>query len=389
MKNAFLLYTLSSSLILACGPKENESNLRANQSSGTATEYLVKLSKKSKERSLSELNLVRNLLQQNGDGPIKPLSEGSGVFMVRSDDKNIQNIRDELKDAIIEPNHMAYTTSLGRQPNAPWGLDRIDSKGLDNQYTFSETGQNVHVYVVDTGIRSSHSEFAGRVGQGRNFTSANQADTDDCTGHGTHVAGTILGSIYGVAKQATVHPIRVLGCSGSGSYSSIIDALNWIKANAQKPAVVNMSLGGSQSQILNSAVNELVQSGIPVIVSAGNDRRDSCNASPASAELAITVGATNKTDQLASFSNYGQCVDILAPGNNIVSAGYQGDNAATTLSGTSMAAPHVAGVVAQMLARDPGSPFETIKSSIISNAKNNQISGLPQGTPNKLLESPM
>ena len=238
------------------------------------------------------------------------------------------------------------------QYNPEWGLDRIDDlTGLDGTFEFNYSGKNIHVYVVDTGIYSDHNEFSGRVGNG--FSAVRDGrGSEDCNGHGTHVAGTIAGQRYGVAKDAIVHAVRVLNCRGSGSTSGVVSGLSWVLENAQRPAVVNMSLGGPRSRTLDRAIERLTSAGINVVVAAGNDSSDACNYSPSAVSSALTVGSSNRNDNRSSFSNYGRCLDLFAPGERITSAwiGEAGSN--RTTSGTSMASPHVAGVAALYLEAD-------------------------------------
>ena len=255
------------------------------------------------------------------------------------------------------------------QTSAPWGLDRVDQKELplDSNYEYHDAGAGVRVYVVDTGVRSSHGEFGGRVTSGYSVISDGRG-TDDCNGHGTHVAGTVAGATFGVAKAATIVPVRVLSCYGSGSYSGVLDALEWIKDDAAgypNRAVVNMSLGGPRSSLVNQAVDNLVDSGVPVVVASGNSASSACNYSPAGAAAAISVNASTRTDDDAYFSNYGSCTDIYAPGMSIESAYHLSDNSTATLSGTSMASPHVAGAVARLLGTGTSgtADFETILQS--------------------------
>lgn len=300
----------------------------------------------------------------------------------------------------------------GVQTSPTWGLDRSDETDIpvDGEYAYpAQAGAGVHVYVIDTGINPDHSEFTGRVGNGQNFVSDGplglggllpidvlgllgfgEVDPDawqDCNGHGTHVSGTTSGTTYGVAKQSTIHAVRVLNCGGSGSGSGVIAGMEWVAENAQYPAVVNMSLGGGASDAEDAAIQALFDANILPVVAAGNDDTDACTQSPARAPAAVTVASSDSADNESSFSNHGTCVDIIAPGSDITSADYSNNTGSTTMSGTSMASPHVAGAAALILGQTPSLSAGAVANALISNATVGKIALSPAnaGTPNLLL----
>jgi len=276
----------------------------------------------------------------------------------------------------------------GIQTGAPWGLDRVDQRSLplSNTYSAPNNGSGVTAYIVDTGILTSHTEFSGRTASG--YTSISDGGgTTDCHGHGTHVASSVAGTTYGVAKGATVVPIRVLNCSGSGTTSGVVAGLNWIRDNhdTSTPAVVNMSLGGGGSKSLDDAVAALHDAGIPVVVAAGNSNSDAQFYSPAREPKAITVGATTSVDARASFSNYGSILDIFGPGRSIIGAWYTSTTASATISGTSMASPHVTGGAAIYLGLNPDATSEQVANAITDNATTGVVTDPGSGSPNRLL----
>jgi subtilisin family serine protease len=292
----------------------------------------------------------------------------------------------------IEPDQI-ISVNATQTPPPSWGLDRIDqlTLPLDNSYNYNEDGAGVHAYIIDTGLRSTHNDFAGRVGDGYDFVN-NDNDPEDCMGHGTHVAGTVAGQSYGVAKNAIIHSLKVFGCVNSGSLIDIISAVDWVRLNYQSPAVINMSLGSSGSNAMDSAVNAVIDAGITVVTSGGNNGLSpegkspySCDYSPARVPNAITVGNTTSSDSRAPTSNFGSCLDLFAPGELILSAYWRSDSDTATLSGTSMASPHVAGVIANYLESRPGATPAEVSQLIINNATADVVTDARGGSPNRLL----
>lgn len=272
-----------------------------------------------------------------------------------------------------------------------WGLDRIDQRNLpfSNTYTFFNTGAGVHAYVLDSGIRSTHTQFGARAT--KDFDAIGGNGGNDCNGHGTHVAGTLGGSTYGVAKGVRIHAVRVLNCAGSGAYSQVIAGVNWVKLNRIRPAVANMSLGGPISTALESALNSMIASGVVLVVAAGNSgntaQPNACSYSPARLPAAITVGSTYYNDERSYFSNYGACLDIFAPGSYVKSAWYTSNTATNTISGTSMASPHVAGVVALYLQDHPTATQAVVRNYLVNISSKNKVIDAKPGSPNRLLYS--
>ncbi|SUI45422.1 S8 family peptidase [Shewanella baltica] len=306
-----------------------------------------------------------------------------------------QQVKALLKDPnvkYVEQDQVMSVTPMmeanADQPSPTWGIDRIDQRNLplDNNYHTDYDGSGVTAFVIDTGVLNTHNEFGGRASSGYDFID-NDYDATDCNGHGTHVAGTIGGSTYGVAKNVNVVGVRVLNCSGSGSNSGVIAGINWVKNNASGPAVANMSLGGSASQATDDAVNAAVAAGITFVVAAGNDNSNACNYSPARAADAITVGSTTSNDSRSSFSNYGTCLDIYAPGSSITSSWYTSNSATNTISGTSMASPHVAGVAALYLDENPNLSPAQVTNLLKTRATADKVTDAKTGSPNKLLFS--
>lgn len=287
--------------------------------------------------------------------------------------------------ALVEEDSEVFIDATTQSNNVTWGLDRIDeitSTPATLDYVYTSEGSGVDVYIVDTGIKRDHAEFSGRVAQGWTFENS----TDDCNGHGTHVAGTIGGTNYGVAKKVNLIPVRVFGCSGSTTNSVIIQGLDWITNNhSTNKAVTNMSLGGKSSSALDLAVQGVINDGVVVVVAAGNSKQNACNFSPARVQSAITVAASDSSDKFASYSNFGTCVDLIAPGTGIKSAWISSADATNIISGTSMASPHVAGAVARYLSSTSPSSNTTVSNDLKNDSTKNAIKGLKVGTLNNLL----
>ena len=277
-----------------------------------------------------------------------------------------------LRDARVvrvEPDGIARIVTT--QTNATWGLDRIDqrSKSLNGTFGYTSTGVGVTAYIIDTGIRTTHSEFGGRATSG--FDAVDGGSADDCNGHGTHVAGTVGGATYGVAKGVSLVAVRVLNCSGSGTWSGVIAGMDWVTANhtGSNPAVANMSLGGGANSSVDAAVRRMIADGVATAVAAGNGNvagiaQDACKSSPSRVTEAMTIGATDRNDKKASWSNYGRCVDWFAPGVGITSAWYTSTTATNTISGTSMATPHTAGVAALYLQSHQSSTPQQVRDAL-------------------------
>ncbi|WP_156758623.1 S8 family serine peptidase [Actinokineospora pegani] len=280
-------------------------------------------------------------------------------------------------------------TTQGTQTGPGWGLDRIDQPNLplNRTYTYPGTAPNVRVYVIDTGIRTSHQDFGGRADWGTN--TVGDGNDSDCNGHGTHVAGTIGGATHGVAKGVRLTAVKVLDCNGDGSYAAVIAGVDWVtQHHTSGPAVANLSLGGpGANTTLENAVRASIADGVVYSIAAGNAGTNACNQTPARTGEAITVGATTSTDGRASYSNHGTCVDLFAPGSDIVSAGHSGNTGTATMSGTSMAAPHVAGAAALVLGSNPALSPQQVAGALIGSATPNKVGNAGAGSPNRLLHT--
>jgi len=353
-----------------------------------ASSYIVVFKDSAVSRA-SVSSTASGLISRHGGKVARTYTAALRGFEVNASAKAAARIAADPSVAYVEQNHTVQLA--GTQPNPPsWGLDRIDQRNLplNSSYTYPNTATNVNAYVIDTGIRFSHNDFGGRAVSG--FDAIDGGAADDCHGHGTHVAGTVGGSAYGVAKAARIYGVRVLNCQGSGTNAQVVAGIDWVTANAVRPAVANMSLGGGANNATDTAVNNSVNAGITYVVAAGNGnslgvRQNACNYSPARVANAITVGATQNNDAAASFSNFGTCVDILAPGVNITSAWYNSNTATNTISGTSMASPHTAGVAALVLSANPTWQPQQVSDYLVANSTANVVTNVGTGTPNRLL----
>ncbi|MDQ7905308.1 S8 family peptidase [Phytohabitans sp. ZYX-F-186] len=347
--------TISSPGAAFAGPPDGEkvpSILGATDKSAIKDSYIVVL-KDSKAGAAKVDASAKALTRQFGGAVSHTYSRSIRGFAARMSEAQAKKLATSADVAYVEQNRKVSKSDT--QVNPPsWGLDRLDQifAPLNKRFVYPNTASNVHAYVIDSGIRITHQEFGGRASYGYDFVDGD-AVASDCDGHGTHVAGTIGGTNYGVAKGVQLVAVRVLDCVGSGTLAGVLGGVDWVTANAVKPAVANMSLGGSPSSALDAAVEASINSGVSYAVAAGNEDMDACGGSPARTPNAITVGATDEVDFRASFSNYGSCVDIHAPGNNIPSSVASSDTAIDRYSGTSMASPHVAGAAALLLSANP------------------------------------
>lgn len=286
----------------------------------------------------------------------------------------VKKLEQDPRVAYVEVDGVA--TKAATQSSAPWGLDRIDQLKLplSTTFTYSTTGSGVKAYIIDTGIRGSHNDFGGRVADGYDAVDGS-LPADDCNGHGTHVAGTVGGAQYGVAKDVSLVSVRVLDCEGSGYWSWVIAGIDYVTASHQpgQSSVANMSLGGGASTSVDTAVKNSIAKGVSYAVAAGNSSQDACKFSPARVPAAMTIGATDKSDYRPSWSNWGACVDWFAPGASIISSWFTGDSASNTISGTSMASPHTAGVAALYLQNSPGATPQQVRDALYSNTSKSLV----------------
>jgi subtilisin family serine protease/subtilisin-like proprotein convertase family protein len=387
---ALALATLAPLSLVACFPdaadKEPQSKL-VRAADPVAGEYIVVLAKPVGQRAMAPLEVTALSEQLLAPLAAKPEQEYTSAIQGFS----VVNLTEAEALALTEDPRVAYVQENGRvsidatQTGATWGLDRSDQLALplNQTYTYNADGTGVKAYIIDTGIRSTHTNFGGRVGTG--FTSINDGQgTNDCQGHGTHVAGTVGSTTWGIAKNVQLIPVRVLNCQGSGTDAGVIAGVDWVAANHSGPSVANLSLGGGASPTLDAAIANLVASGVTTVVAAGNENQNACNVSPAREPTAITVGSSTQTDGRSSFSNFGTCVDIFGPGSSILSTSNGSNTATATLSGTSMASPHVAGGAALYLSANPTATPAQVVAALTANAASGRLSGV-NGSPNLLL----
>ncbi|MER7577759.1 S8 family serine peptidase [Streptomyces sp. NPDC126514] len=366
-------------------PRRDDRVRYADAANAVDSSYLVTF-----KASLPQDSAKRRSLIKQYDGKIAHVyREALNGYAIKASADDAERLAADPAVASVVQNRTFSIAATQTDPPS-WGLDRIDQKSLplDTRFRYSnKAGANATVYVLDTGIRITHQELAGRASYGYDAID-NDSSASDSHGHGTHVAGTVAGLSVGVAKKAKIVSVRVLNKAGSGTTAQVIAGIDWVIRHAVKPAVIHMSLGGSADTLLDATVRKAVAAGISVVAAAGNESRDAAGSSPARVGEAITVGATDRSDARAGYSNYGAALDLFAPGSSIRSAYHSSDAAFATSSGTSMAAPHVSGAAALFLAENPSATPAQVASALKNTAFTGAVSGAGQGSPSRLLKAP-
>ncbi|TWD21448.1 peptidase inhibitor I9 [Streptomyces sp. T12] len=355
----------------------------AGAANAVADSYIVTLKA---DEARSTTTKGRALAEKYGADIERTYSKALNGYEIEASEAEAKRLAADPAVASVVQNRTFTITATQSNPPS-WGLDRIDQRNrpVNRAYTYPDSaGQGVTAYIIDTGVRISHSDFGGRASNGYDAVDRDNV-AQDGNGHGTHVAGTVAGTSYGVAKKANIVGVRVLNNSGSGTTAQVVAGIDWVARNAVKPAVANMSLGGGADSTLDAAVRNAVSAGVTFVVAAGNESTNASTKSPARVTEAITVGATTSTDARASYSNYGSVVDLFAPGSSITSAWRTSDSATNTISGTSMASPHVAGAAALYLAGNPSASPAQVSSALTSAATTGVVGSPGSGSPNRLL----
>ncbi len=382
--SAALVASLVSALPAGAAPAAPEGRIQyAGAANAVAGSYIVTL-KADEARSTTAKG--RALAEKYGAAVERTYSKALNGYEIEASEAEAKRLAADPAVASVVQNR-TFTISATQTNPPSWGLDRIDQRNrpVNGAYTYPDSaGQGVTAYIIDTGVRISHSDFGGRASNGYDAVDRDNV-AQDGNGHGTHVAGTVAGTAYGVAKKARIVGVRVLNNSGSGTTAQVVAGIDWVARNAVKPAVANMSLGGGADSTLDAAVRNAIAAGVTFVVAAGNESTNASTKSPARVTEAITVGATTSSDARASYSNYGSVVDLFAPGSSITSTWRTSDTATNTISGTSMASPHVAGAAALHLAGNPSATPAQVSSALTSSATTGVVTSPGSGSPNRLL----